>query len=332
MVIEAQGLHKTFKVLEHRPGLFGSVANLLSSRGRTVQAVSQVTFAIKRGEFVGYVGPNGAGKSTTLKMLTGILAPSGGEVRVCGLSPARERTRLAHKIGVVFGQRTQLWWDLPASEGFSLLRHIYGVDRAEFDHRLAGLSERLALREFLDVPVRKLSLGQKMRCELVAALLHDPEILFLDEPTIGLDVVVKEELQAFLRELNQERGVTVLLTSHDLDDIEQLCRRVMVIDRGQLLHDGDLDSLRTKYGHHRRVVLHVRDAAPIDGIDLPPGAHISAHRGKEVVIDFDAAQITAPDLVRTLLTNLSIVDLEVHEARIEDVVKRIYRGDVELNS
>ncbi len=327
-MIEAQRLHKAFRILEHRPGLFGSIANLVSTRGRIVDAVRDVSFAIERGDFVGYVGPNGAGKSTTLKMLTGILAPTAGQIRVCGLTPSQERTRLAYKIGVVFGQRTQLWWDLPASEGFSLLRHIYGVEPQAFQRRLDGLVERLDLKAFLDVPVRKLSLGQKMRCELVAALLHDPEVLFLDEPTIGLDVVVKEELQTFLLELNREHQVTVLLTSHDLDDIERLCRRVIVIDHGQLLHDGNLTSLRTRYGHQRRITLRVRDPLALERVTLPSAAVVRHHRGSEVAIDFDAAQVNAPDLVRMLLANLDIVDLEVHEGRIEDIIKRIYRGEV----
>lgn len=302
------------------------MASLLSRAGRDVEAVSGVSFTVEPGEFVGYVGPNGAGKSTTLKMLTGILSPTSGQVRVCGLRPAQDRTQLAGRIGVVFGQRTQLWWDLPAQEGFHLLRHIYGVEEHTFRRRLHHLIERLAIAELLDVPIRQLSLGQKMRCELVASLLHGPELLFLDEPTIGLDVVVKEELHTFLRSLNRDSGTTVLLTSHDLDDIEQLCRRVMVIDRGRLLHDGDLASLWTRYGHERRMVVHLR-AIPEDApLSLPSGTTVKERHGSRLVLTFDSDRVRTPDLVRHMLGRYDVVDLEVREARIEDIVRDIYSG------
>ena len=325
-MIEVHDLRRTYRVLEQGEGLWGSVRGLFSSKGRDVNAVDGVSFEIGRGEFVGYVGPNGAGKSTTLKMLTGILVPTAGHVQVCGVVPHRERTRLAGRIGVVFGQRTQLWWDLPAAEGFRLLRHIYAVDSATFEARLADLRERLDLGDFIASPVRKLSLGQKMRCELAAALLHGPEVLFLDEPTIGLDVVVKESLHRFLRELNQERGTTILLTSHDLDDIERLCRRVMVIDRGQLIHDGDLASLHTRYGHVRRLKVTLREAPRASEVpELPEGATLESAEGRAWTIAFDAERLKAPELVRHLLQAHDVVDLSVLEASIEDVVKRIYR-------
>ena len=302
------------------------MVGLFSRAGRDVEAVSDVSFTIEPGEFVGYVGPNGAGKSTTLKMLTGILSPTSGQVRVCGLQPTRDRIQLARRIGVVFGQRTQLWWDLPAQEGFQLLRHIYGLEEHGFRKRLGLLVERLGIADLLGVPVRQLSLGQKMRCELVAALLHRPEVLFLDEPTIGLDVVVKEELHTFLRSLNRDGGTTVLLTSHDLDDIEQLCRRVMVIDRGRVLHDGDLGSLWTRYGHERRLVLQLRDAPEGGPLGLPAGTRVKERLGARLVLAFDSDRVRAPDLVRHVLSRYDVVDLEVREARIEDIVKNIYRG------
>lgn len=324
MVIEARELRRTFRVYAHRPGVWGAVVGLFSRAGRDVDAVRGISFAIEPGAFVGYVGPNGAGKSTTLKMLTGILRPSSGALSVCGLSPHRQRSQLARRIGVVFGQRTGLWWDLPPGEGFALLGHIYQVEHAELRRRQAQLVELLQLEALLDVPVRKLSLGQKMRCELAAALLHRPEVLFLDEPTIGLDVVVKEQVHGFLRRLNLELGTTVVLTSHDLDDIEALCRRVLVIDRGTLLHDGSLASLRTRHGHVRRLELQLRDGAAL--VELPDGARLESAQGRHQVIAFDAERLSAPELVRHVLAHHDVLDLAVHEARIEDVVKRLYRG------
>jgi ABC-2 type transport system ATP-binding protein len=320
-VLRAVALRREFRVLDHRPGLVGALRSLLSTSGRTVEAVAGLDLAVEAGAFVGLVGPNGAGKSTTLKLLTGILVPTSGEVEVCGCVPHRERTSLARRIGVVFGQRTALWWDLPASEGFALLRRIYGVDAATFARRRDELCDRLGLGPLLDVPVRKLSLGQKMRCELAAALLHGPEVLFLDEPTIGLDVVVKEELHAFLRALNADHGTTVVLTSHDLDDIERLCRRVVVVDQGRVLHDGDLGSLHARYGLRRQLVLHLREVP--GRVEVPDGAEVVEASGARVVVAFDG--IAAPQLVAALLGSLDVADLSIQEPRIEDVIKRMYR-------
>ncbi|MFF3437518.1 ATP-binding cassette domain-containing protein [Streptosporangium sp. NPDC002721] len=211
---------------------------------KTVHAVRDLSFTVEAGEFVGYLGPNGAGKSTTIKMLTGILAPTSGSIRVAGLDPTRRRTALARRIGVVFGQRTTLWWDLPLRDSFELVRHLYKVDQTDFRRRLGELTELLGLADFMTIPVRQLSLGQRMRGDITAALLHDPTVLVLDEPTIGLDVVSKAAMRDFLRRLNAERGTTVLLTTHDMGDIEKLCRRVMLIDHGSLAFDGTLDDLR----------------------------------------------------------------------------------------
>ncbi|GIH73627.1 ABC transporter ATP-binding protein [Planobispora longispora] len=234
---------------------------------RTVHAVQDLSFTIDAGEFVGYLGPNGAGKSTTIKMLTGILAPTSGRIEVAGLDPTRRRTALARRIGVVFGQRTTLWWDLPLKDSFDLIRHLYKVDRDDFRRRLAELTDLLDLGGFMNTPVRQLSLGQRMRGDVTAALLHDPAVLVLDEPTIGLDVVSKAAMRAFLGRLNAERGTTVLLTTHDLGDIEKLCRRVMLIHHGRLGFDGTLDDLRaTAPGEDsiEDVVTHLYTASPAD--------------------------------------------------------------------
>ncbi|MFI0422805.1 ATP-binding cassette domain-containing protein [Spongiactinospora sp. 9N601] len=235
-MIDVQEVGRTFTV-RRRTGL-------LRRERRVVHAVQNLSFTVRAGEFIGYLGPNGAGKSTTIKMLTGILAPSSGRIQVAGLDPARRRTALARRIGVVFGQRTTLWWDLPLRDSFELIRHLYKVDRVAFRRRLDELTELLALGEFLRTPVRQLSLGQRMRGDITAALLHDPRVLVLDEPTIGLDVVSKAAMRGFLRTLNAERGTTVLLTTHDMGDIEKLCDRVMLIDHGRLAFEGGIDDLR----------------------------------------------------------------------------------------
>jgi ABC-2 type transport system ATP-binding protein len=316
-VIEARDLRRTFTV---RPQTSAWWPGWLSP-GRTVEAVSSLSFRIEPGEFVGIVGPNGAGKSTTLKMLTGVLVPTSGALTVAGVAPHRQRTALARRIGVVFGQRTQLWWDLSPGVGYALLRRIYQVPEARHRRLLGELTERLTLGPLLDVPLRHLSLGQKMRCELAAALLHEPPLLLLDEPTIGLDVVVKDEIQAFLRELGQ-RGTTVLLTSHDLDDIETLCRRVMVIDRGLLLHDGSLESLRHRYGQRRRLTLHLREAR--EAQPLPPHTQLLEEDGRRLVLEVEGA---VPPVVRYFLDSHEVMDMAVSEVGIEDVIKRLYRGD-----
>jgi ABC-2 type transport system ATP-binding protein len=246
-VIEARGLRKEFTVRVR--------SGRLRRTTRTVAAVDGIDLSVQRGEMLGYIGPNGAGKSTTLKMFTGILHPSAGQVRVCGFDPVPQRVQLARHIGVVFGQRSQLWWDLPLCDSFALLRHLYRVPQATHADRLARCSRLLELDPFLDVPVRQLSLGQRMRAELTAALLHGPRVLFLDEPTIGLDVVSKQAVRAFLTELGATGDTTVVLTTHDLADIERLCRRLVVIDRGRVVHDGTIEDLHARYGSRRRVVV-----------------------------------------------------------------------------
>lgn len=319
-LIHVDSLRKDFKVLKHKSGLFGAVRNLFSAAGKIVNAVDGVSFDIEAGEFVGYVGPNGAGKSTTLKMLTGILVPSGGDLEVCGLTPHRARTRLARRIGVVFGQRTQLWWDLPPREGYELLMRLFSVPRAEFPSRLGRLSELLELQGLLDVPVRKLSLGQKMRCELAAALLHQPDLLLLDEPTIGMDVAVKEQVRKLLRRIN-EAGTTILLTSHDLDDIEQLCRRVMVIDKGKIIHDGTVEALKRRYGNRRKLVADFLEAP---ALSLPAGAEVASQDGLRTTIEFDADRLRAPEVIAAVLKDNRIHDIAIQECDIAEVVRRIY--------
>ncbi|MFD8148533.1 ATP-binding cassette domain-containing protein [Streptomyces sp. NPDC059708] len=296
---------------------------LMRREKRQVRAVDGISFEIARGEVVGYIGPNGAGKSTTIKMLTGILTPSGGRLRVAGIDPSRERMRLAHRIGVVFGQRTTLWWDLPLKDSYGLMRRMYRIPADRFRENLDRCVDRLDLAALLDVPVRQLSLGQRMRGDIAAALLHDPEVLYLDEPTIGLDVVSKARVRGFLRQLNEELGTTVLLTTHDLQDIEQLCERVMVIDHGRLMYDGALGGLHAMgEGGERTLVVDLER-------ELPPleveGARVVRVEGPRQWLAFPARDSAAP-LVAAVAARYPLLDLSVREPDIEDVIARMYAG------
>jgi ABC-2 type transport system ATP-binding protein len=315
-IIEAHGLRKEFTVSV-------KVGRLRRAR-RTVAAVDGVDLTVERGEMLGYIGPNGAGKSTTLKMLTGVLVPSGGEVRVCGLRPVPQRITLARRIGVVFGQRTQLWWDLPLRDSFDLLRHIYRVPAVEHATRLRRCRTLLDLDPFLDVPVRQLSLGQRLRAELTAALLHGPGVLFLDEPTIGLDVVSKQAVRGFLAELGATGDTTIVLTTHDLADIERLCRRLVVIGAGRVVHDGTLESLHARYGSQRRVVVDFDE--PPGVLPLVEGAAVESVEadGRRVTYALLHAGATAGELVARLAAVASLRDIAVQEPDVEEVVARLY--------
>ncbi|WP_049580807.1 ABC transporter ATP-binding protein, partial [Streptomyces sp. SBT349] len=311
-MIELVDLEKVFEVRRR--------AGRLRRTREEVRAVDGISFTVARGEMVGYIGPNGAGKSTTIKMLTGILTPSGGRLRVAGLDPQRERTRLARRIGVVFGQRTTLWWDLPLRDSYQLVRRMYRVEPGRFRENLDRCVELLDLGDLLDVPVRQLSLGQRMRGDIAAALLHDPDVLYLDEPTIGLDVISKAKVRGFLRDLNAERGTTVLLTTHDLTDIEQLCRRVMVIDHGRLMYDGKLSGLHEVGESERTLVVDLeRELAPIE----VEGARTVRVEGPRQWLAFPASASAAP-LVARVAEGYPLVDLSLREPDIEDVIARMY--------
>jgi ABC-2 type transport system ATP-binding protein len=311
-VIEMQDVAKRYRVRRGRGVLRTS---------HTVEAVKGISLSIEEGAAVGYLGPNGAGKSTTIKMLTGILVPSSGTVRVDGLDPVRRRVELASRIGVMFGQRVQLWWDLPLRESFELLRHVYGVPAGEHRARLASFRELLDLDEFLDTPVRQLSLGQRVRGELAASLLHDPRVVFLDEPTIGLDVVAKARVRDFLAAQNRERGTTVLLTTHDLGDIERLCPRIVIIDHGQVIYDGGPDELRNRYGGERTLVVDLEE--PVPPLDVP-GARVERVEGRRQWLRFARDDVTAAGLAAAVASQAPIVDFALEEPDIEEVVRRIY--------
>ncbi|MET7649461.1 ABC transporter ATP-binding protein [Streptomyces sp. NPDC005486] len=287
---------------------------------RRVRAVDAISFSVARGEMVGYIGPNGAGKSTTIKMLTGILTPSGGRLRVAGIDPSRERMRLAHRIGVVFGQRTTLWWDLPLIDSYRLMHRMYRIPDGRYRENLDRLVELLDLSALLDVPVRQLSLGQRMRGDIAAALLHDPEVLYLDEPTIGLDVVSKARVREFLCELNTERGTTVLLTTHDLQDIEQLCSRVMVIDHGRLVYDGALAGLHEVGESERTLVVDLERELP--PVEVGEAARVVKVEGPRQWLAFPASESAAP-LVARIAAEYPLVDLSVREPDIEAVIAKM---------
>ncbi len=332
-IISARNLKKSFWRRTQRTGMLGALRGLADRSGTEVTAVDAVSFDIPAGEIVGYIGPNGAGKSTTIKMLTGILVPSSGEVSVAGHTPWNERRQLAQKIGVVFGQRTQLWWDLPLSESLELLRYIYKIPEDRFAENLARATALLDLGPFWQTPVRQLSLGQRMRGDLAAALLHEPPILYLDEPTIGLDLVGKTRIREFLAELNRESGVTILLTTHDLADIERLCKRIVVIDHGRIVHDGDLEALRAQYSRGRMLTLDFDDVPDLSALaaraDLsepgrPGDVTLVSQDGPRVKVTFDRHRRSAPEVLTLMGAFGTIRDMRLDEPAIEDVIQDLY--------
>lgn len=326
-MIEVRNLSKTFKVYHHRKGFWGTFANLFSRKHRIVQAVENVSFTVARGEIVGYLGPNGAGKSTTIKMLTGILVPSSGSVTVNGYIPHRQRKENAKRIGVVFGQRSHLWFDLPVQESFELLRRIYRIPLAQYQRNVAMFDELLELGAFFQTPVRQLSLGQRMRADIGAALLHNPDVLFLDEPTIGLDVVAKARIRQFIHQINAERQVTVVLTTHDLDDVEKLCNRVILIDDARLLFDGELATLRRMLSNERLLSVDYAEDYPDVRV---PHAQITHREGTRVQYRFSPEEIHTAELVGTLLQKFRIVDIAIQEPDIEELIKTVYEDNLIL--
>lgn len=310
-IIDTDGLTRTFRV---RDGL----------RRRTVTAVEDLTVRVQAGEAVGYIGANGAGKSTTIKMLTGILVPTGGEVTTCGLAPVRQRRELARRVGVVFGQRSQLWWDLPVRDSFRILAAIHRLPADAERDRTDELVERLEMGGFLDQPVRQLSLGQRMRAEVAAALLHSPDLVILDEPTIGLDVLSKQRLREFLIEERREHGTTLLLTTHDMGDVERLCDRILVLDHGRLAYDGTLPGLAATVGAQRVLVVDLEEPTA-DLVDVPHTTHLASEaQGLRQRLAFDAAHVTAATVLAGVAEHAQVKDLSIEEPDIEDVVRRIY--------
>nr|WP_245203614.1 ATP-binding cassette domain-containing protein [Ammoniphilus resinae] len=300
--------------------MWGAVRSLFHREYITKTAVEDVSFSIEAGEMVGYIGPNGAGKSTTIKMLTGILVPSAGDVTVGGLVPYRERQKNARQIGVVFGQRSQLWWDLPTIESFELLKQVYAISDQQYRKNMDTFTEILRLDEFYQTPVRQLSLGQRMRADIAASLLHDPAILFLDEPTIGLDVVAKERMRTFIQEMNQERGITVILTTHDMADIERLCKRMILIDQGRVMYDGGLSKIRDRFGKSRILIVDLEKDTQLQ----VQGAELIRSEGNRKWLRFNREEITAAQLIQQVSIQADIQDLSLEEPEIDSIIRQMY--------
>jgi ABC-2 type transport system ATP-binding protein len=320
-IIQTHDLRKVFRTVKRSPGALGALRTLFSRDYADKVAVDGISMSLEAGELVGYIGPNGAGKSTTIKMLTGILTPTAGSIEVAGLVPYAQRKANARNIGVVFGQRSQLYWDLPLIESFELLRAIYAVPAQRYRRNLDAFTALLELGDFLNTPVRQLSLGQRMRGDFAAAMMHDPVIVYLDEPTIGLDVVAKEAIRQFVAEINRERGTTIILTTHDLADVERLCRRIVLIDNGTLIYDGTIEVLKEQYGTHRTLVIEL--CGPDPGFHIE-GAEVEANEGTRVRLRFDRRAFSADVLIRLVAERYPINDVSIEEPELETIIRRIY--------
>jgi ABC-2 type transport system ATP-binding protein len=326
-VIEVKELTKVFKIPKKEPGLGGAVKGLFRPQYENKTAVDGINFRVEAGEIVGYIGVNGAGKSTTIKMLTGVLMPTGGSIRVLGRDPHRQRVENAKDIGVVFGQRTQLWWDLALIESLNLIARIYNVHPVKYRLMLNKFTETLELDELLKTPVRNMSLGQKMRSELAAALIHEPRVVYLDEPTIGLDLIVKERIRDFIKAECIAKGMTVILTTHDLGDIEELCRRVIIIDDGRIIYDGPIETIKQKFGKFREITFETVE--DVNGLDLPAGAELLSTADHKVQIRFDRTVSTASRVAAMVMNQIEVRDFSLSEPELSDIVRQIYSGALE---
>lgn len=319
--IRLDGIGKSFKVATRTAGLKEATKALFARKHTIVEALKDISFSIGEGEIVGYIGPNGAGKSTTIKVMSGILVPDNGQCSIMGYTPWKERTDYVKHIGVVFGQRSQLWWDVPVIDSFELLRDIYSISESMYRDNLAMLTEMLHLETILKMPVRQLSLGQRMRCEIAASLLHSPKLLFLDEPTIGLDAVSKLAVRNFIKRLNREKGVTVILTTHDMSDIEALADRILMIGKGTLLYDGTLDELKERFGTGKTVTVDYRGQSEPVAID---GATLIEWAPERAVYGFDSETVTLAEMVTRLSETVEVVDISVAAKDIDEVIVQLY--------
>ena len=340
-MIYVQNIQKYFKKTVKQPGLAGSVKSLFNPKTEIVKAVDDITFHVDKGEILGFIGPNGAGKSTVIKMLTGILTPTGGSCVINGQDPRKNRKRYVKEIGVVFGQRTQLWWDLPLNETYTVLKEIYEIDDARYKKQMAFLDDVLELQPFIKTPVRTLSLGQRMSADIAASLLHNPKVLFLDEPTIGLDVVVKDNIRKAVTYINQQEGTTVILTTHDLDDISTLCKRIVMIDHGKKVYDGSLNNLKQKYGQMRELNFEAVDKSSLNALNYqeafsgnsPDESDLTVKiEGTTVTVNFNTDKIPVEKILNYTLGTIHVKDVNLKDADIEEIIRRLYKGEVEEGS
>ncbi|MCI9303435.1 ATP-binding cassette domain-containing protein [Clostridium sp.] len=332
-MIRVENLSKDFKINKKYAGFKGAIKSFFTSEYTIKKAVDNISFEIDDGEIVGYIGANGAGKSTTIKMMTGILKPTNGIVSVNGLVPYENREKNAKNIGVVFGQKTQLWWDLPISETFSLLKDIYDVSDEDFNERMNFLKEVLELDEFFLSPVRTLSLGQRMRADLAAALIHNPKVIYLDEPTIGLDVVVKERVRKAIKEINEKYNTTIILTTHDLNDIEELCSRIIIIDKGKKIYDGEINGVKEKFGYLTTVEIQIKEEINLESFnefnEMKYDCEFKLNFNEnKLSITFNKNKISSSEIIGRVMKKLSVIDFAVKETSIEDIVKKMYRNEV----
>lgn len=335
-MIEVKHISKSFVTPKKYPGLKGAIKGLFSNEKVVKTAVDDISFTIEKGEIIGYIGSNGAGKSTTIKMMTGILTPTSGECTVAGINPSKNRKENAQNIGVVFGQRTQLWWDLPLSESFTILKEIYDVQDDAYTERMKFLDDVLELKSFMDRPVRTLSLGQRMRADLAAALLHNPKVLYLDEPTIGLDLVVKDNIRKAIKEINEQYQTTIILTTHDIGDIEELCNRIIIIDEGKKIYDGSLADLKDTYGTKRKISMEIKDAEKIaelhltEKLGVEPGECIVEYdkESSNLCVTFDKHKLQVPQILSAVMEVLEVRDVQIQETELSEIVKEIYNHGV----
>lgn len=336
-MIYVNDLRKEFKKAIKEPGLKGSIKALFKPNNEIIKAVDGITFHVPKGEILGFIGQNGAGKSTVIKMLTGILTPTSGTCEINGFVPQKNRQKYVKEIGVVFGQRTQLWWDLALRETYSVLKEIYDVPDKEFKERMAFLNEVLELDSFITSPVRTLSLGQRMRADIAASLLHNPKVLFLDEPTIGLDVVVKDNIRNAIQKINAEEGTTVILTTHDLSDIELLCNRIVMIDKGKKVFDGQINELKREFGVMRDLRFELLSADDISKLDYCDNFNASSddiqlsNEGISVAVRFNSEQISVEDMLSYTLSKVHVKDINLKDADIEEIIRRMYRQEVSID-
>lgn len=320
-IIEVKGLNKSFKKYSRDKGLFNAFKSLFKREYKTIKAVDNVSFNVKKGEILGYLGPNGAGKSTVIKMLTGILYPDKGEVNALGYNPWEDREDYVKNIGVVLGQKSTLWWDLPAIDTYELNKDIYEIPEDDFKKRLEELTELLEVKDITRTPVRKLSLGQRMRCEFINSMLHKPKILFLDEPTIGVDIVAKRRIREFIKKINKEDNITIILTTHDIKDVEELCSRIIIIDKGRHIYEGSIEALKNKYIKNKKLIIEFDEE--VKGLKIP-NCKMVKKEGVRVELLINTSKTSVSEVVKSLINKFTVNDFEVKEEDVESVIRKIY--------